>query len=149
MSISDALLLGATELKSVYNRNLAWALGISVAFHLALIGIYIFGLNFELSDKKKNAPIAKIKLTNLAPPAQENAPPPPPPPMVPPQLQTGGSGGVAARAGTPVAVPDALIATDPPDPSARTSAFDACRYDPPDVLRLTVPPLVARMVPLE
>ncbi len=115
MSISDALLLGATELKSVYNRNLAWALGISVAFHLALIGIYIFGLNFELSDKKKNAPIAKIKLTNLAPPAQENAPPPPPPPMVPPQLQTGGSGGVAARAGTPVAVPDALIAPDVKD----------------------------------
>ena len=33
--------------------------------------------------------------------------------MVPPSLQTGGSGGgVAAQAGTPVAVPDALVSPD-------------------------------------
>jgi protein TonB len=42
--------------------------------------------------------------------------------MVPPQLQTsqGAGGGVASRAGTPVAVPDALIAPDVKDFAATT-----------------------------
>ncbi|MBS1912463.1 MAG: energy transducer TonB [Bacteroidetes bacterium] len=110
MSISDALRIGATELKEAYNRNMAIAFGVSIAFHGILIGLYALFVSIGRADSQKTAPVNKINLTNLAPPpAQDNAPPPPPPPMVPPQLQTGGNGGVAARAGTPVAVPDALI----------------------------------------
>jgi protein TonB len=123
MSISEALRYGATELKGVYNRNLGLALGISVGIHLALIGLYIFSLNIGKADSDgKAAPVAKIKLTTLAPPPVEDATPPPPPPMVPPQLQTGGGGGggVASRAGTPVAVPDALIAPDVKEFAATT-----------------------------
>ncbi len=115
MSIPETIRYGATELKRIYNRNLGVALGISVGFHLALIGLYIFSLTVGKADSDKVAPVAKIKLTSIAPPpAQENVPPPPPPPMVPPQLQTssGAGGGVASRAGTPVAVPDALLAPD-------------------------------------
>ena len=118
MSIPEALRYGATELKGVYNRNLGMALGISVGLHLALIGLYVFGLNIGKADSEgKAAPVAKIKLTTLAPPPVEDATPPPPPPMIPPQLQTGGGGGggVASRAGTPVAVPDALMAPDVKD----------------------------------
>jgi protein TonB len=111
MSIPEALRYGAAELKKVYNRNLGMALGISVGIHLALIGLYIFGLNIGKADSEgKAAPVSKVKLTTLAPPPVEDATPPPPPPMIPPQLQTGGGGGgVASRAGTPVAVPDALL----------------------------------------
>ncbi len=115
MSIPEKLRYGAAELKSMYNRNLGLALAISVGFHLALIGIYVFGLNIgKAGSDGKAAPIAKIKLTNIAPPPAADNTPPPPPPMIPPQLQTGGSGngGVAARAGNPVPVPDALIAPD-------------------------------------
>lgn len=116
MSIPEKLRYGAAELKAMYNRNLGLALAISVGFHLALIGIYIFGLNIgKAGSEGKSAPIAKIKLTNIAPPPQSPDAPPPPPPIVPPQLQTGGSGGVAARAGNPVPVPDALIAPDVKD----------------------------------
>ncbi len=116
MSIPETLRYGAIELKRLYNRNLGLALAISVGFHLALIGLYMFSLNIGKADSSgKAAPVAKIKLTAVAPPpTEENVPPPPPPPMVPPQLQTssGGGGGVASRAGTPVAVPDALLAPD-------------------------------------
>jgi protein TonB len=117
MSIKESIRYGAAELKGIYNRNLGLALGISVGFHLVLIFLYIFGINLgKASEKTSAAPIAKMKLTNLAspPPPEENVPPPPPPPMVPPQLQMSGAGtgGVAARAGNPVPVPDALIAPD-------------------------------------
>jgi len=123
MSIPDALRYGATELKGVYNRNLGIALGMSVGFHLALIGLYIFSINIGKADSEgKVAPVAKIKLTTLAPPPVDDATPPPPPPMVPPQLQTGGGGGggVASRAGTPVAVPDALLSPDVKEFAATT-----------------------------
>jgi protein TonB len=115
MSIPETIRYGAAELKRFYNRNLGMALGISVGFHLLLIFLYVFSINIgKSSGEKSAAPIAKMKLTNLAPPPEENVPPPPPPPMVPPQLQMSGSGtgGVASRAGNPVPVPDALIAPD-------------------------------------
>jgi periplasmic protein TonB len=115
MSIQESIRYGAAELKRFYNRNLGIALGVSVGFHLLLIFLYIFSTNIgKSSGEKTSAPIAKMKLSNLAPPPEENVPPPPPPPMVPPQLQMSGSGtgGVASRAGNPVPVPDALIAPD-------------------------------------
>lgn len=115
MSVTEALRYGATELKAVYNRNLGVALAISIGFHLVLIGLYMFSVTIGKAGGSKSAPIAKMKLSNLAPPPVAENTPPPPPPMVPPELQTGGSGGVAARAGTPIAVPDALISPDVKD----------------------------------
>lgn len=124
MSIPETIRYGAAELKRIYNRNLGMALGISVGFHLALIGLYVFSLNIGKADSdRKAAPVGQIKLTNLAPPpVEDNAPPPPPPPMVPPQLisSSGAGGGVASRAGTPVAIPDALLAPDVKDFAATT-----------------------------
>lgn len=108
--MKEKIRYGAAELKAIYNKNLGIALGVSVGFHIALILLYIFSLNIgKAGSDRARAPINKINLTNVAPP-QQNETPPPPPPMIPPAMQnTGGSGGVAARAGTPVAVPDALI----------------------------------------
>jgi len=124
MNVSETIRYGAAELKGIYNRNLGLALAISVGFHLALIGLYVFSINIgNAGSEGKAAPVTNIKLTNLAPPpADENVPPPPPPPMVPPQLITseGAGGGVASRAGTPIAVPDALIAPDVKDFAATT-----------------------------
>lgn len=146
MSISEALQLGAVELKAVYNRYLTWALGISVAFHLALIVLpTVLDLFKGGGDSGKRAPVAKMKLTNLAPPPAADNTPPPPPPMVPPELQTGGTGGVAARAGTPIAVPDALIAPDVKDfattletPVATAEGGDGTGFAPVDNAPITV-----------
>jgi len=100
---------GAAELKAVYNKNLGIALGVSVGLHVALILLYVFGLNIgNAGSDRARAPINRINLTNVAPPTTET--PPAPPPMIPPELvSAGGGGGVAARAGVPVAVPDALV----------------------------------------
>lgn len=117
MSITEALRYGATELKAAYNRNLGLALGISIGIHVVLIAMYMIIQNVGKADGRRAAPVSKMKLSNIAPPPEPQNVPPPPPPMVPPQLQTGGSGGVASRAGTPVAVPDALI-----DPSVKDFA---------------------------
>ena len=55
--------------------------------------------------------LAKVSLDALPPPPSNSAePPPPPPPVTVPQAS-----GPAARAGTPVAVPDAQIAEDVKD----------------------------------
>jgi protein TonB len=119
MSIRESIRYGAAELKAVYNRNLAIALGISVGVHLLLIFLYVFARIGNAASVGKSAPVAKIKLTNLAPPPPPtDAAPPPPPPMVPPELQhlqSATGTGLAVRAGTPIAVPDALVAKDAGD----------------------------------
>lgn len=109
MSVQETIRYGAAELKRIYNRNLGLALGISVGFHLLLIGLYIFGANLgKASDKKGPLVSGKVRLVNIAPP-EETAPPP----MVPPELmQLKGTGGVASVAGTPVPVPDAVVTPD-------------------------------------
>lgn len=116
MSIRESIRYGAAELKAAYNRNLAIALGISVGVHLLLIFLYIFVRIGNAASIGKSAPVAKIKLTNLAPPPPPtDAAPPPPPPIVPPEmqhLQSATGTGLAVRAGTPIAVPDALVAPD-------------------------------------
>src|SRR3954467_10880874 len=113
MSVRDSIRYVAAELKAAYNRNLGIALGISVGVHLLLIFLYIFIRIGKADTHMKAAPVARIKLTNLAPPPPPtDQAPPPPPPMVPPEMQHMQSAtgtGLAVRAGTPVAVPDALI----------------------------------------
>ncbi|HVK40795.1 MAG TPA: energy transducer TonB [Candidatus Kapabacteria bacterium] len=117
MSIQERIRYGAAELKAAYNRNLGWALAISVGFHALLIGLYVFGINIGKADDdaKNKLGINKTKLINIAPPPEPpQAAPPPPPPMIPPELMggSGDGGGVAARAGNPIPVPDAIIAPD-------------------------------------
>ena len=116
MSIQEKIRYGAAELKAAYNRNLGIALGVSVAFHVALIGLYMFGINIgKADDENTKLGINKTKLINIAPPPEPpTTAPPPPPPMIPPELMggSGDGGGVAARAGNPIPVPDAIIAPD-------------------------------------
>ncbi len=73
-----------------------------------LIGGYSLFLIATASGLPKRPAINKMKLTNLPPPptAQDDTQAPPPPPS---------ASGPAARAGTPVPVPDALIAPDVKD----------------------------------
>lgn len=118
MSIPEKLQYGAIELKAIYNRNLGIAFGIASGAMVAVLLLVMFGDRIGKAEDKKSAPIAKMKLMNLPPPpAEDNAPPPPPPPMIPPELQSasGTGGGVAARAGVPIPVPDALITPDVKD----------------------------------
>lgn len=114
MSIPEKLKYGAAELKRVYEKNLSMAFGISVGIHLCLFLIYSCGMKVGKAGGSKTAPVAKMKLMNLAPPPQQaSTEPPPPPPMIQENLITNnGGGGVASYAGTPVAVPDALITPD-------------------------------------
>lgn len=114
MSISNTLKYGASELKRLYEKHLSMAFGISVAIHVCLFFLYSCVTKVGKAKGPKVAPVAKMKLINLAPPPQQaSAEPPPPPPMIQENLITNtGGGGVASYAGTPVAVPDALITPD-------------------------------------
>ena len=67
---------------------------------------YSLFLVVNTSGVSRGPAINKMKLTNLPPPPQQAEAAPPPPPTAP---------GPAARAGTPVPVPDALIAPDVKD----------------------------------
>ncbi len=74
----------------------------------ALLLLLYWGYN-TIQEKqfalRKNIPIAKLRLSDLPPPpSNSDAPPPPPPPT-----QVSMTAGPAARAGTPVPVPDALL----------------------------------------
>ncbi len=63
------------------------------------------------AERTRTAGVTKVRLSNLPPPpsqASDALPPPPPPPSTI-------SSGPAARAGTPVPVPDALITPDMKD----------------------------------
>lgn len=101
---------GAHELKELIARNTKRAFIYTVSLLLLL---FLFTFAYRLlkeiifpSPKIVKVLLTKATLQSLAPPPAENAPPPPPPPLAPPPP------GPAARAGTPVAVPDALIAPD-------------------------------------
>jgi|YNPMSStandDraft_1061717.scaffolds.fasta_scaffold00014_76 protein TonB len=100
---------GAAELKAFIRRYTFRGLGVAVALLLLfLITFYIFQKIEEQKAKApKVAPMVKLNLENLPPPsndAQMDAPPPPSQQI----LNTG----PAARAGTPVPVPDAQISPD-------------------------------------
>lgn len=83
-------------------RGFAAAASICLLFLLGYTGF----MTYSSARLKRGPAINKMKLTNLPPPpaATEAAPPPPPT-----------AAGPAARAGTPVPVPDALVAPDVKD----------------------------------
>lgn len=140
MSIKESIKYGAVELKSFYNRNLLLALLISVGFHGVLIASYIILVSIgNASDKNKSAPIAKMKLSNLAPPPEAQNTPPPPPPVLPPNVNTNatGNGGVASTAGNIQAVPDALV--DPNVAAFRSTELGAATSKAGDGTGFSIP----------
>ncbi|NQW29459.1 MAG: energy transducer TonB [Ignavibacteria bacterium] len=108
---------GASELKEIIARNTKRAF---VYTMLLLLLLALFTFTYKVVESFLFPPpnVVKVLLTRisidaLAPPPSENANEPPPPP--PPQAVPPAASGPAARAGTPVAVPDALIAPDAKD----------------------------------
>jgi len=100
---------GAFEIKEYINKATKWGTIFTAAFTLLLVLTYIgVGVVQDATRKKvMMAPIQKLKLQNLAADDAEMSealPPPPPATVV--------SSGPAARAGTPVPVPEAELAED-------------------------------------
>ncbi len=110
----EALKYGAAELKRLIevNTRKAFIVTMSLLLLLALFAFlrtYIENLLYPPPNVVK-VRLARVSLDNLPPPQSqsEEAPPPPPPASSLPS-------GPAARAGTPVAVPDAELAPDAKD----------------------------------
>jgi TonB family protein len=98
---------GAAELKQYIPQATFRGFTIAIVSASLLLGGYAGFLASSSLAKVKGPTINKMRLTQLPPPpAQADTPPPPPPTTAP---------GPAARAGTPVPVPDALIAPDVKD----------------------------------
>jgi protein TonB len=98
---------GAQELKAYIPRATQRGFIAALLILLILLGGYSIFLVASSAGLKKGPPINKMKLTNIPPPPTQTEAAPPPPPTTAP--------GPAARAGTPVPVPDALIAPDVKD----------------------------------
>ncbi|GAB5465388.1 MAG: hypothetical protein Kapaf2KO_08240 [Candidatus Kapaibacteriales bacterium] len=102
---------GAFELKKFINKNTIRAFIITFSLILLLALFFFLSFLFEPYDiPNKIYPLAKIEQIDITPQTQQatDAPPPPPPPPANVVMQ----GGPAARAGTPVPIPDAEIAPD-------------------------------------
>jgi len=98
---------GAVELKKYINKHTIRGFIITISLFLLLILLYwAFVTISEASTRiMKTAPLVKLKLENLPPPGADEELPPPP-------TETIINTGPAARAGTPVPVPDAQITED-------------------------------------
>jgi periplasmic protein TonB len=103
---SPELHYGAQELKAYIPKATQRGFLYALILMLFLIGGYATFLVASRAGLKKGPPVNKMKLTNLPPPPVQTEAAPPPPPL---------AAGPAARAGTPVPVPDALIAPDVKD----------------------------------
>jgi protein TonB len=100
---------GAFEMKEFIRKSTIKSFIVTMAILLLLLLTYIVTKVVSKATFKSAAPITRMKLENLPPPPTTDAPPPPPPP--PTEIYTG----PAARAGTPVPVPDAEITPDMKD----------------------------------
>lgn len=97
---------GAVELKEFIRKYTLRGFLITVGLTLLLLLLYV-GLQIRNESAKaapKLAPIIKLSITDLPPPDAAEAAPPPPQEII--------STGPAARAGTPIGVPDAQITAD-------------------------------------
>lgn len=100
---------GATELKEFIRRYTIRGFLITVGLTLLFLLLY-FGIQKAQESAKaapKLAPIVKISITDLPPQSEAEVAPPPPQQII--------NTGPAARAGTPVPVPDAQITADMKD----------------------------------
>jgi periplasmic protein TonB len=99
---------GAVELKQFIRKYTLRGFVVTLILIALLIFIYwgFTSISESSSTITKTAPIVKLKLENLPPPSSDAEELPPPP------TQTVINQGPAARAGTPVPVPDAQITED-------------------------------------
>ena len=99
---------GAVELKGIIRKNTVRGFIITAIIALALFLIYFSYVKVQSArpTQKKLAPIAKVDIVDLPPADQatEDVPPPPAEQVL--------NAGPAARAGTPVPVPDAMVTPD-------------------------------------
>ncbi len=110
----EALRYGASEIKRVIEENTrtAFFATMSLLLLLALFSFtrsYIEAWLFPAPNVVK-VKVSRVTLDNLPPPQSQNQEAPPPP-MAPASMPSG----PAARAGTPVAIPDAELAPDAKD----------------------------------
>ncbi|MBU3742132.1 MAG: energy transducer TonB [Candidatus Kapabacteria bacterium] len=104
---------GAAELKEIISRNTVRAF-VYVSSTLLLLLLLRFTYDLVQPWLFPKPEIVRVKLVKASldalppPPSDQEAPPPPPP-------ETSLPAGPAARAGTPVAVPDAMLAPDAKD----------------------------------
>lgn len=108
---------GASELKLIISRNTyRSAIGVTLAILLLILMGWLYANLLEdwLFPKPNVVRVKLIRtsLESLPPPPTNTAEPPPPPPMSAPPPAASGP---AARAGTPVPIPDAMIAPDAKD----------------------------------
>ncbi|MFH1049693.1 MAG: energy transducer TonB [bacterium] len=98
---------GAIELKEYINKHTIRGFIITIALFMLLILLYWGFVTISASSTNilKTAPLVKLRLENLPPPGADEEMPPPP-------TETIINTGPAARAGTPVPVPDAQITED-------------------------------------
>jgi protein TonB len=104
---------GARELKEFINKNTVRAFVITFSAILLLAIFFFVQFLFQPKDiTNKIFPMTRIEQIDITPQTAEvnDAPPPPPPPA-----NVVVQGGPAARAGTPVPVPDAEITPDMQD----------------------------------
>ncbi len=99
---------GAFELKQYISKATIRGFIITLAFFSLIMLLYFLGGAIAEKAQKKPliAPLNKVRLENIIPPSDAEELPPPPP------TQTIVNAGPAARAGTPVPVPDAQISAD-------------------------------------
>lgn len=97
---------GAAEMKEYIPKATTRGFAIAMTSAFLLLGGYAAFVASSNSLKSRGPVVNKMKLTNLPPPPQTVDNVPPPPTTAP---------GPASRAGTPVPVPDALIAPDVKD----------------------------------
>jgi len=108
----QGLKYGASELKAIINKNTVRAFIVTSSVLLLLLLGYVVS---EIIAERMRVPIPKVRMSRVSleslapPPSSDDAPPPPPP------TETIVNTGPAARAGTPVPVPDALLAPDAKD----------------------------------
>lgn len=114
-SAAATLDYGAAAFKDVIKKNTERAFLVTV---LLLLFLVLYNFTFPLIEAWLFPPpnivkvkLARVSLSALPPPPSDNAEPPPPPPTAAPPAASG----PAARAGTPVPVPDALIPEDMKD----------------------------------
>jgi hypothetical protein len=99
---------GAPEIKAYIQQSTWRGFAAAVSATALLLGGYMIVINSRSANNTKKVAINKMRLSQLPPPPaqQESTPPPPPPTTI---------AGPAARAGTPVPVPDALVTPDMKD----------------------------------
>jgi protein TonB len=112
MSITRSLRYGAAELKRLYNRNLVFALVISVGVHLALICLYLIATPGVALNDPNRPDTVDLRFKILKPPPSVDKPKTPP--AVAPPSGTGTPGPSVSQGGNQVAgltvvVPDAMV----------------------------------------